>query len=99
MLMEEFKLPGGVRIVLNKHIPVAAGMAGREFQCSGSFVWDEQDVWFGLVPKRPDGKRRPLGADVPYCIMRGTVLAEGIGEELTILPAFRVYGSDCQTAD
>ena len=28
MLMEEFKLPGGVRIVLNKHIPVAAGMAG-----------------------------------------------------------------------
>ena len=28
-----------------------------------------------------------LGADVPYCIMRGTVLAEGIGEELTTLPA------------
>lgn len=28
-----------------------------------------------------------LGADVPYCIMRGTVLAEGIGEELTVLPA------------
>ena len=26
-----------------------------------------------------------LGADVPYCIMRGTVLAEGIGEELTRL--------------
>ena len=28
-----------------------------------------------------------LGADVPYCIMRGTVLAEGIGEELSVLPA------------
>lgn len=27
-----------------------------------------------------------LGADVPYCIMRGTVLAEGIGEKLTPLP-------------
>ena len=26
-------------------------------------------------------------ADVPYCIMRGTVLAEGIGEELSVLPA------------
>ena len=28
-----------------------------------------------------------LGADVPYCVMRGTVLAEGIGEILTPLPA------------
>ena len=28
-----------------------------------------------------------LGADVPYCIMRGTALAEGIGEKLTKLPA------------
>jgi len=28
-----------------------------------------------------------LGADVPYCIMRGTVLAEGIGEKLTPLPS------------
>ena len=27
-----------------------------------------------------------LGADVPYCIMRGTALAEGIGEILTPLP-------------
>ena len=27
-----------------------------------------------------------LGADVPYCILRGTVLAEGIGEILTPLP-------------
>ena len=27
-----------------------------------------------------------LGADVPYCLMRGTVLAEGIGEMLTPLP-------------
>ena len=24
-----------------------------------------------------------IGADVPYCIMRGTALAEGIGEKLT----------------
>ena len=27
-----------------------------------------------------------IGADVPYCIMRGTALAEGIGEQLTALP-------------
>ena len=27
-----------------------------------------------------------LGADVPYCIQRGTALAEGIGEKLSVLP-------------
>ena len=27
-----------------------------------------------------------IGADVPFCIMRGTALAEGIGEKLTALP-------------
>lgn len=27
-----------------------------------------------------------IGADVPYCIMRGTALAEGIGEALSPLP-------------
>ena len=27
-----------------------------------------------------------IGADVPYCLMRGTALAEGIGEKLTQLP-------------
>lgn len=39
-----------------------------------------------------------LGADVPYCIMRGTALSEGIGEILTPLPPMpqcRVL--DCQT--
>ena len=44
---------------------------------------------FGLGLSQKDLMERgvKLGADVPYCIMRGTVLAEGIGEELTVLPA------------
>ena len=87
MLMEEFKLPGGVRIVLNKHIPVAAGMAGGEFQCSGSFVWDEQDVPFGLKSEISDGERCPSGSRCSVLYYERTVLAEGIGEELTTLPA------------
>ena len=37
--------------------------------------------------KKTDGTGVTLGADVPYCIMRGTALAEGIGEKLTRLPA------------
>jgi 4-diphosphocytidyl-2-C-methyl-D-erythritol kinase len=33
---------------------------------------------------------KTLGADVPYCIMGGTALAEGIGEKLT--PLNRITG-------
>ena len=44
---------------------------------------------FGLKLSKEELMKRgvKLGADVPYCIMRGTVLAEGIGEELRMLPA------------
>lgn len=43
---------------------------------------------FGLKLKRRDLMERgvQIGADVPYCIMRGTALAEGIGEKLSSLP-------------
>ena len=68
LLKEEFGIREGVRITLDKHIPVAAGLAGGSSNAAA--------VLFGM--------NRMF---VPYCIMRGTVLAEGIGEELTRLPA------------
>lgn len=87
MLMQEFQLPGGVRITLNKHIPVAAGMAGGSSNAAA--VLFGMNRLFGLKLSKEELMERgvKLGADVPYCIMRGTVLAEGIGEELTVLPA------------
>ncbi len=41
----------------------------------------------GLSQKELMERGVTLGADVPYCVMRGTVLAEGIGEILTPLPS------------
>ena len=87
MLMEEFKLPGGVRIVLNKHIPVAAGMAGGSSNAAAVLFGMNKMFRLGLSQRSLMERGVRLGADVPYCIMRGTVLAEGIGEELTTLPA------------
>lgn len=86
MLKEEFNLKEGVRIVLNKRIPVAAGMAGGSTDAAG--VLYGMNELFGLGLKRYELMERgvKLGADVPYCIMRGTALAEGIGEKLTALP-------------
>lgn len=87
MLMKnKYKLDGGIEVDLNKFIPVAAGMAG------GSS--DAACVLFGMnrlfelnVPMKELMKIGvEIGADVPYCLMRGTALAEGIGEKLTRLP-------------
>lgn len=86
MLQKEFNLKEGVHIVLNKRIPVAAGMAGGSTDAAG--VLYGMNELFGLGLKRHELMERgvKLGADVPYCIMRGTALAEGIGEKLTSLP-------------
>lgn len=87
MMIEEFHLEGGVRITLDKHIPVAAGMAGGSSNAAA--VLFGMNRLFGLELTRQELMERGvlLGADVPYCILRGTVLAEGIGEKLTVLPS------------
>lgn len=87
MLIDEFKIQEGVDIFLNKHIPVSAGMAGGSTNAAA--VLYGMNILFELGLSKEELMKRgvKLGADVPYCIMRGTVLAEGIGEELTSLPA------------
>lgn len=87
LLMDEFGIREGVQIHLEKHIPVAAGMAGGSSNAAA--VLYGMNRLFGLGLSEQDLMERgvTLGADVPYCIMRGTVLAEGIGEKLTPLPA------------
>lgn len=86
LLMEEFHIEGGVEIHLEKRIPVAAGMAGGSTDAAG--VLYGMNEMFSLGLKRTELMTRgvTLGADVPYCLMRGTALAEGIGEKLTSLP-------------
>ncbi len=86
LLMDEFSVEEGVKIHLEKHIPVAAGMAGGSSDAAA--VLHGLNRMFGLGLSREDLMKRglELGADVPYCIMRGTALAEGIGEVLTPLP-------------
>lgn len=87
LLMDEFDIPGGVSITLNKHIPVAAGMAGGSTNAAAVLFGMNKMFDLGLSKNDLMERGVRLGADVPYCIMRGTVLAEGIGEELTKLPA------------
>ncbi len=87
MLIDEFAIKEGVHISLEKHIPVAAGMAGGSSNAAAVLYGMNRLFFFLLTDQELMERGVKLGADVPYCIMRGTVLAEGIGEELTPLPA------------
>ena len=86
LLMDEFDIKGGVRIILDKHIPVAAGLAGGSANAAAVLVGMNRLFSLGLSQQQLMDRGVSLGADVPYCVMRGTVLAEGIGEILTPLP-------------
>lgn len=86
LLMDKYQVQEGVRIHLQKNIPIAAGMAGGSTDAAATFKGINE--LFGLGASEDELKELAVkvGADVPYCIMGGTALAEGIGEKLTRLP-------------
>ena len=86
LLIDEFGIQEGVHIKLEKRIPVAAGMAGGSSNAAAVLVGMNRMFDLGLSQSELMERGVSLGADVPYCVMRGTALAEGIGEELSSLP-------------
>lgn len=86
LLIDEFDIREGVHIKLEKRIPVAAGMAGGSSNAAAVLVGMNRMFDLGLSQSELMNRGVALGADVPYCVMRGTALAEGIGEELSSLP-------------
>lgn len=86
LLMDEFGIGEGVSVDLNKRIPVAAGMAGGSTDAAAMLYGMNRIFELGLSQKELMERGVKIGADVPYCLMRGTALAEGIGEQLTQLP-------------
>ena len=77
----------GVTVDLKKHIPVAAGMAGGSSDAAAVLYSMNELFQTGLTLPRLMELGVKIGADVPYCLMQGTALAEGIGEKLTELPS------------
>ncbi len=87
MLMKDnYKLEGGIEVDLNKFIPVAAGMAGGSSDAACALFGMNRLYELNISMKELMKLGVGIGADVPYCLMRGTALAEGIGEKLTRLP-------------
>lgn len=86
LLREEFEIRSGLKIHLEKRIPVAAGLAGGSTDAASCLLAMNKLFELGLSNKAIMERAVKLGADVPYCVQKGTALSEGIGEILTPLP-------------
>lgn len=89
LLSEKFNIDKNIEVYIEKNIPISAGLAGGSTDAAAVLkglneIWSlklsqEELMDLGLV----------LGADVPFCIIGGTALSEGIGEKLTPLKPFK----------
>ncbi len=85
LMKEKYHIQEGVKIHLKKNIPIAAGMAGGSTDAAAAMKGMSR--LFGREADLQEFMKMgvTIGADVPYCIIGGTALAEGIGEKLTPL--------------
>ena len=87
VFLDAYHISDGVRIEIEKRIPIAAGLAGGSADAAG--VLRGLNALFAVGATADDlaalGAR--LGSDVPFCVYGGTMAAAGRGEILTLLPA------------
>ena len=89
LMKEKFDIKGGFDIELQKNIPAAAGLAGGSSDCAATLIAINEVCELGLTTQELCDIGVKLGADVPFCIRKGTMLSEGIGEILTPLTPFK----------
>lgn len=86
LMIQRYAIAGGFDIFLEKNIPAAAGLAGGSSDCAATLIAINQLCQLNLTVEQLCELGVSLGADVPFCIQKGTMLSEGIGEILTRLP-------------
>jgi 4-diphosphocytidyl-2-C-methyl-D-erythritol kinase len=86
LLVDEFALDAGVKISIQKQIPLGGGLAGGSTDAAQVLLAVNQLFELGLTDEQLVGFASRLGADVPFCLRGGTALASGVGEELKPLP-------------
>lgn len=87
-IMVRYGLKCGLKIRIKKRIPVAAGLAGGSADAAAVLKGIDSLFQLGLKREEFNAVGKLVGADVPYCISGGTMLAEGIGEVLSELAPF-----------
>ena len=82
LLQNETGKDFGVEVLLEKNIPMEAGMAGGSADAAATLKAVNELFKLGVSDERLLELGASLGADIPFCITGGTVLASGIGEKL-----------------
>lgn len=85
LVMDSYPGCGGIKIELQKNIPMAAGMAGGSTDAAAVFHGMNELFHLDMSVEEMCSMGVRIGADIPYCIRGGTALSEGIGEILTNL--------------
>ncbi|EOL50707.1 4-(cytidine 5'-diphospho)-2-C-methyl-D-erythritol kinase [Enterococcus caccae] len=87
LLKNTFDLTQGVRIYIEKRIPVAAGLAGGSSDCAAALRGLNRLWNLGLSLEELAELGSKIGSDVPYCIHGGTAFVTGRGEKIEFLPS------------
>ncbi len=85
----QFEVKQGVKIHLEKRIPAQAGLAGGSSDAAATLKGLNTLWQLGLSQSELVAIGVTIGADVPYCLVGGTALVEGIGEKITPLKDLR----------
>ena len=86
LVCRKYGIEPSFSITITKRIPAAAGMAGGSTDGAAVILALNELLELHMTMDEMDEIALQLGADVPFCLRRGTYLAEGIGEKLTKLP-------------
>lgn len=81
----------GIRITIQKNIPSSAGLAGGSTDGAAVLVGLNKLFDSALTEHELCEIGQKIGADVPFCIVGGTALAQDIGQILSRLPDFEGY--------
>lgn len=85
LMIDKYGLNYGFKIRLLKRIPSEAGLAGGSSDAAAVMIGIRNLMSLDATDRDLAEIGLSIGADVPYCVLKGTMLAEGIGEKLTRL--------------
>jgi 4-diphosphocytidyl-2-C-methyl-D-erythritol kinase len=88
VLKDTFGINSGIHIYIDKKIPAGAGMGGGSSNAA-AVIKGLNALWkLNLSREELSAIGVRVGADVPFCLVGGTCLAEGIGDKVTDLNDF-----------
>lgn len=102
LMQREFELEGGVRVELEKRIPIGAGLGGGSSDAATMIKVLNQMYDLGQTRSDLEQFGARLGSDVPFFFSSGSALAEGRGERISdvklpldyhillVIPDFRI---------